>query len=445
MPSGTPPRRGPSTVSASASVRQAGIDGETRPLGRILLSTSNFPRWAGDSTTPFVLHLAQDLQELGWRVDVLAPHAEGAASREILDGVQVERFRYLWPDSQQTVCYSGGALVNLRKNRWNAAKLPALVFCEWAAVLRRLATRRYDLLHSHWILPQGFTGVMAAKPLKVPHVVTIHGGDVFALKGGMLSRFKRFALTHADAVTVNSSATRQAALDIAPGLANLHTVPMGVTEAEPAAAAVAELRSRYRRGGGPLVVFVGRLVAEKGADDLIRAMAILTGSQPDATALVVGDGQDRQAFERLAATCGVADRVTFTGWVQPRDVVDYLAAGDVFAGPSKRGADGWVEAQGLTFIEAMLAGTPVVATDSGGIGDSVRHEETGLLVPEGAPDAIAAAIARFAAEPALAGRVTAAGRERARERFTRAASARAFSDLLRDLSHGAPSNRREKH
>ena len=73
--------------------------------GRVLCVTSNLPRWAGDATTPFVLHLASDLAGLGWEVEALAPHAEGAATTEVLDGVTVHRFRYLWPASQQTVCY----------------------------------------------------------------------------------------------------------------------------------------------------------------------------------------------------------------------------------------------------------------------------------------------------------------------------------------------------
>ena len=58
-------------------------------LGKVLIVTSNFPRWAGDSTTPFVLHLAQDLQAAGWEVDVLAPHAPGAQKSESIEGVNV--------------------------------------------------------------------------------------------------------------------------------------------------------------------------------------------------------------------------------------------------------------------------------------------------------------------------------------------------------------------
>lgn len=184
--------------------------------GRVLLLTSNFPRWAGDATTPFVLHLAQDLREFGWQVDVLAPHAPGSALEETLDGVAVRRFRYLWPASLQSLCYRGGALVNLRRSRSRFLQVPPFVLAEWAAALRRLATGRYGLLHSHWIVPQGFTGVLAARPLGVPHVATVHGGDVFALNGRLLSGFKRFALRGADAVTVNSSATLDAVERIAP-------------------------------------------------------------------------------------------------------------------------------------------------------------------------------------------------------------------------------------
>lgn len=405
--------------------------------GRLCVVTSNFPRWAGDSTTPFVLHLAEDLQDLGWTVDVIAPHASGAARHEVLHGVRVDRFRYWWPAAAQTVCYGGGALINLRHERSNWLKLPALVAAEWGAVLRRLATGGYDLLHSHWVLPQGFVGVLAARPLGVPHVVTVHGGDVFGLGGPTFGAFKRFAFEGASAVTVNSSVTEAAVRELAPGVARLDRIPMGITE--PAAMPGnhrQSIRARHRRGNGPLLVFVGRLVEEKGVDDLVRAVDRLSTSLPDVTALIVGDGQDRLRMEALAARLGVADRVAFTGWVEPGEVPEYMAAGDVFVGPSKRAADGWVEAQGLTFAEAMLAGVPVVATRSGGIPDVVQDDHTGLLVPEASPGDIAQAVVRLVAKPELAGRLADAGRALAGAHFTRAASARSFSGLFDDLLGG---------
>ena len=406
---------------------------DSERAGRVLCVTSTFPRWQGDSTTPFILHLAQNLQELGWRVDVLAPHAPGAALREAIGGVRVERFPYLWPSRLETVCYQGGALVNLRGNPSNVLKLPALVFCEWAGLARRLLRRNYDVLHSHWILPQGFTGVLAARPLHIPHLLTVHGGDVFALRGRFLAGFKKFALRHADAVTVNSAATRNAVTAIAPRLAALYTLPMGVAETRPDPAVVAGLRSRHRRDKGPLLVFVGRLVYEKGVDDLIHAVAALAPRSPDVTAVIVGEGQDQARLEKMVRDLGVADRIAFAGWVAPEQVPNYLAAADAFVGPSKRAPDGWIEAQGLAFIEAMLAGTPVIATRLGGIPDAVKHEETGLLVSEGAPHEIAAAVERLVREPRLAQHLAEAGHRLAQSKFTRGAAAGAFSELLGKL------------
>lgn len=405
-------------------------------LGRILCATSNFPRWADDSTTPFVLHLAQDLQALGWQVDVLAPHAPGAAKSETLGGVQVDRFRYLWPERQQTVCYQGGALINLRKNPVNKLKLPALVGAETLAIARRLRARHYDLLHSHWILPQGFTGRIARAVSPLPHVLTVHGGDIFGLRGRLMRRFKRAALRGADAVTVNSSATRQAVLDTAGTLPRVERIPMGAAVNPPDArqqALAAELRAAHRHVDGPLLLFVGRVVEEKGVEDLLQATKLLSRSHPDVLTLIVGEGQDRADMARTAGELGIADRTRFIGWVNPEDIPAYMRAADVFIGPSRTGRNGWIEAQGLTFLEAMGAGVPVIATRSGGIVDAVIDGETGLLVDERAPEQIALAVERLLTDTAFAARLSAAAATRVRRDFSRQASAGRFSDLFSAL------------
>lgn len=407
---------------------------------RILLATSNFPRWAGDSTTPFVLHLAQDLEAFGCRVDVIAPHAPGAASREVLDGINVMRFRYLWPQSQETVCYRGGALANLRRNPLNWLKLPALVAAEWAAIRRRLASGRYDLLHSHWVLPQGFVGGLAARQVATPHVLTVHGSDVFALRAGHWRQAKRVALRRADVITVNSSATASAVQDLCPEL-RPDIVPMGVSlDGTSDACARESIRRRHRRGAGPLVVFVGRLVWEKGADDAIRAMHRLRDRLPQAVALVIGDGPQRAELTALARHLGVMDRVRFLGWLSAREVSAHLAAADVFVGPSKRARNGGIEAQGLTFLEAMANGAPVVATRCGGVVDAVRHEETGLLVDEAAPDAIADAVVRLVGSPRLSRRLVECGHRLVRGRYSRAASAAAFRAVFERALGGSQSS-----
>ncbi|MGD9743145.1 MAG: glycosyltransferase family 4 protein [Dongiaceae bacterium] len=397
---------------------------------RVLFVTSSFPRWAGDSSGPFILNLAQDLRALGWDVDVLAPHAPSAATRENFAGIAVRRFRYAFPVTAETVCYGAGALHNLVHNPWNAAKLPGLVMAEWLAVMRRLATGQYRLVHSHWILPQGIVAGMAARILGVPHVATVHGSDLFALQGTLHARLKRQAIRWADAVTVNSSATEAAALTLVPGARHIHRIPIGASDEAAAASRVAELRARFRSGTGPLLAFVGRIVEQKGVMDLIRAVALLARSQPGAGAVIVGDGPARLPAERLVRELGIADQIAFVGQVAPEEIPAYLAAADVFVGPSRRTADGALEGQGLSVVEAMLAGCPVVATRNGGIVDAIRHEETGLLVAEGAPAEIAASVARIVTDPMLSARLRQNAGILARRNFTRQVSARAFSALF---------------
>lgn len=413
--------------------------------GRILCVTSSLPRWSGDSTTAFVLHLAQDLQALGWQVDLLAPHAPGAAMSETLDGVAVERFRYLWPVTQQTVCYQGGALVNLRRRPIERLKLPALVGAEWLAVARRLATRRYDILHSHWILPQGFVGQLSRRFGSVPHVVTVHGGDLFGLRSPLMQRFKHFALSRADAITVNSSFTEQGVRDLVPEPRRLERIPMGVStrmlNAEQCHQSAA-LRARYRRGSGPLLIFVGRLIEEKGAEDLIRATAELRAEYPDITTLILGSGPEQPALKQLVKALDLEASVIFPGWIDPADIGCWLSAADCFIGPSRTAANGWVEAQGLTFIEAMVAGVPVIATRLGGIPDAVIHERTGLLVDERAPEQIAAAVRRLLADPDLAQRLSKQGYSHAMAHFSRATSAQTFAELFMQLGE---SRRHARH
>lgn len=403
---------------------------------RVLCLTSNFPRWSGDSTTPFVLQLCQDLQEQGWEVDVLAPHAEGAQKQEELGGVSVTRFQYAWPASRQTVCYQGGALVNLQKRPGEKLKLPVLVAAEWWAARRMLARKRYDIVHSHWILPQGFVGMQLARSWGIPHVVTVHGGDVFALRGRVLAAFKKKVLQRADWVTVNSSVTEAAVLELCPKLTHRERRPMGVGAAqlnEEERAAAAALRAQYGAPGQPLLLFVGRLVEEKGIFDLLRAQELLVQRYPGAHLLIAGEGQERDRLSQEILERGLGERVTLTGWVQPEQVRHYLGAADVFVGPSKQSATGWKEAQGLTFLEAMSVGTPVVATRSGGIVDSITHEETGLLVAENAPEEICSAVVRLLEEPDWSQALALRAQARVQEEFSREAAARSFDQRFRTL------------
>jgi glycosyltransferase involved in cell wall biosynthesis len=155
------------------------------------------------------------------------------------------------------------------------------------------------------------------------------------------------------------------------------------------------------------VVVIGRLVAEKGYPELFEAMRAV-----DAELWVVGERLESDRTDRMDAVLArvegdpdLSARIRFLGY--RGDVPDLLRAADIFTLPSHR------EGMPRSIIEAMMSGLPVVATDIRGSREEVVDGETGALVPLGDVDALAAALRRLAADPALCARQGAAGRARA--------------------------------
>ena len=146
-----------------------------------------------------------------------------------------------------------------------------------------------------------------------------------------------------------------------------------------------------------LVCFVGRVKRYKGVDHLLRAASILRSRGLDIRLAVLGTGDYLASLRRLAEELGLEDSVEFPGWVRHGEKVRWLRRSWVAALPSEK--EGW----GLTVIEANACGTPVVASDSDGLRDSVRHGETGLLVPHGDPEALADGLQRLLEDRSLRG------------------------------------------
>ncbi|HEY3383387.1 MAG TPA: glycosyltransferase [Vicinamibacterales bacterium] len=158
-----------------------------------------------------------------------------------------------------------------------------------------------------------------------------------------------------------------------------------------------------------LVAVVGRVVAIKGQDVFLRACARFVGRCPSARVVLVGDGAFRPECERLSRELGLADRVFFLGW--RRDIPAIMHSVDVVALPTVREFEGTP----VALIEALAAARAVVASDVGGVADLVEHGVTGLLVPAGRPEALAAAIEHLLGHPRARTAMGEAGRCRASE------------------------------
>lgn len=357
---------------------------------RVLVLASTYPRWPGDTQPTFIRDFCRRLPDC--EVHVLVPGAAGANAHEIVDGVRIHRFRYAPISSWQRLAYGGGMLANVRSNPLLFLLLPLFLTANFFSAWRLVRREHIDLVHAHWIIPQGVVAVLLRLICpKVRLVVTAHGGDAYAFNGRTGRAIKRFVLYRADLVTAVSTQLRDDLQhDLA--LASPPVVePMGLDLTRFSVPA----SSRERR-----FCFVGRLVEKKGGADLLQAYARARAGWSDddfPTLLLVGDGPLRGELEQQARQLGIAPQVTFSGWQEPAAVPTLMAGSLAVIVPSITARDGDREGLGLVAVEALATGTPVIAYDYGAIRDVVIPGEHGCLVPSRDIGELASALATAAA------------------------------------------------
>jgi glycosyltransferase involved in cell wall biosynthesis len=172
------------------------------------------------------------------------------------------------------------------------------------------------------------------------------------------------------------------------------------------------------------LLFVGRLMPQKGIDLLIDALAQLP---PDICLDIVGDGPDRTVLEARALSLDVTTRVLFHGAVKQYDLPAFYQGALALVVPSAE------EGLGLVAVEAQLCETPVVAFDSGGLPDVIQHERTGILVRERSAGALAAAISSLLERDDRGVTLGAAGRLHALATFAPESVAKRYAEIYRNV------------
>ena len=293
----------------------------------------------------------------------------------------------------------------------------------WARwVGRRLASGDVDVIQVGNIRPTGYVAAWHHGRVGVPYVVYVHGKDLMKEERKARSwrgrATGRWVLGGAAAIVANSRATAERAerllrtLGIDPA-GRVRVVHPGTDPARfrPDAPGAEAWRRRLGLDGHRVLFSVSRLMARKGIDTALEALARLAPERPDLVYVVAGDGPERARLERLAAELGVAERVQFLGAVDDAELPGLYAAADVFVLPVREEPDDdEVEGFGIVFCEAAATGIPVVAGDSGGVADAVRDGETAFLVPPRDAAATASALARLLDDEGLRREMGAAGR-----------------------------------
>jgi phosphatidylinositol alpha-1,6-mannosyltransferase len=216
---------------------------------------------------------------------------------------------------------------------------------------------------------------------------------------------------------VNSAHTGATAQLLGADSSRLHVIPppIGITPALTQPAQTPDVRRIHHLEHSRIVLSVGRLVARKGFDTLVRAMTIVQRTHPRATLVVIGDGPECDALEVLAKVERASAR--FLGQLDDATIAAWYAASDVFALLPRELLDGDVEGFGIVYLEAGAFGKPVVGTRSGGVPEAVVDGETGLIVPPDDSAAAAEAITLLLRDRDLAQRLGAEGARRAQEQY----------------------------
>lgn len=169
---------------------------------RVLAMTSTFPRWQGDTEPPQVYNLSARLVQK-FEVTVLAPHGPHCKAAEQWDGLDILRFRYFWPERLEQLAY-GGILPNLKRNRFLWFLVPFFFVAEFIAAFRVTRSHRFDVLHAHWLIPQGLVATLVGWITRTPVLVTCHGADIYGLRGWIQDRIKRWVLNRCGYITAVS-------------------------------------------------------------------------------------------------------------------------------------------------------------------------------------------------------------------------------------------------
>ena len=419
---------------------------------KVLVIGSVYPRFHEDAEVPWLRTSIAHLKKAGLDIQVLAPAYKGLKSHEI-DGVKVNRFRYA-PAEWEMLTHEEGAPSKMASKPWlQLLAIPYIIsgFFKCINICRKF---RPDMIHAHWPFPHAYIALGAAKLFRIPLVLNFHGAELLLIrKKKWVKPLLKFAIGQAQAVFANSSFTagkikalRDVDVEWSPYGTTLETKDErretrdgGSLPLAPAADAASATPSSgdtpQRPDPHPVnskfkILFVGRHIERKGICYLIEAAKYLPRDQFEIRIVGVGDLTE-QLKEQAASVIArnVSDEaiqsgfaaqsaeIIFTGKLSPEALANEYKTANVFTLPAIVDSKGDTEGLGVVLIEAMELGLPVVASNVGGIPDVVVDGETGILVPEKDPKALAEAYKRLASDNELVKKLLAGAQKRIGECF----------------------------
>lgn len=361
---------------------------------RVLVVTTTFPQWSGDPRGRFILRHWEARAVAGDTVRFLVPRTAWVRGA-LPSPCEVVRFAYA-PTGMSSLTGQFGILENIRDRPWRALLVLPFMAALQRALQRELRQFRPDKVAAHMLLPCGWLAAEAARAARVPCELYGHGTDVDLLLRlpGPLREAALTALGQAESVALPSAEKLAKVAAAWPGPPPLRVETMVGSVAE-GAGPIGQVSSDMSARAGDEVLFLGRLIKQKGVDDLLRAAALMPRRPRLA---IAGDGPERRRLQGLAA--GLRLDARFHGFVEGAEKEALYRRASLLCVPSRE-IGGLSEGAPLVIAEAKRYGLPVVATAVGGIPELMRdlYPETALVRP-GAPQALAQALSQALAQGA---------------------------------------------
>jgi glycosyltransferase involved in cell wall biosynthesis len=264
---------------------------------------------------------------------------------------------------------------------------------------------------------------------KNPSIVSFHGADVMVDMNK--PAYRKATLQMLDAVTlvlVRSESLRRAVVDLGCDTKKIEIQRTGIP--------LDEFPFRDRavpENGQWRFVQAGRLIEKKGLPVTLRAFSTFLKQHPNATLTIAGEGPLLPELQRFARELGVADRVSFTGFISQEQLREIYYRSHIFLHPSQTGRDGNQEGIPNSMLEAMATGLPVFATEHGGIPEAIENGVSGVLVPERDDEGLARALLNAAQDPGLLRRIGHAGASAVRKNFDLCAQTPRLEEIYLNL------------
>lgn len=297
--------------------------------------------------------------------------------------------------------------------------------------LRSFSNAHFDILHCHYA-PIGWAYLSYRDIFGVPFVTSFHGEHRNSFKAHA-SLHLRHLFARGDAFIANSAYTRDQIISLGAPAEKVRQIPAPVNDAD---AQFVDRTHTKERGEPVQLLTVCRLDKAKGVDIAMRAVRALQARGVNAQLEVIGDGPHRAALEEESKSLGVTDRITFAGWRTQAEVYAAYRTADIFVLPTLR------EAQGVVLQEAMLHGLPVVASDTGGVPESLNFGDAGKLFPKSDADALARAIVEIVDAPEATRAMAHRAVDYVRGRYTKTAVRLAHEQLYTSVLSNVGANRR---